>query len=93
MYDWHKDMIEGSTRGDDMLFTRKLSMVLLLNDPSEFEGGQFQINTGSEKRATEVVMKKGRLVAFPSWVIHRVLPVTSGIRQSLVVWGVGPKFK
>ena len=36
---------------------------------------------------------RGTLVAFPSYVMHRVTPVTSGTRKSLVAWVAGPKFR
>ena len=87
-YGWHMDT--RLDKGNDQQ-TRKLSMTLLLND--DFEGGDFMINEGSEQKPTKVEMKKGRAIFFPSFMIHQVTPVTSGIRKSLVVWVVGPKFK
>lgn len=89
-YDWHTDMSFGEKFCDDAE-PRKLSLTLLLND--EFEGGQFQVNTGKEETPTTVEMHKGRVVLFPSFMIHRVTPVTSGVRKSLVVWTLGPKFR
>lgn len=88
-YDWHTDMSFGQKFGEDAE-PRKLSMSLLLND--DFEGGEFEINIGKEEEADRVSMHKGRIVLFPSFMIHRVTPVTKGIRKSLVVWVVGPKF-
>lgn len=88
-YDWHTDMSFGQKYGSDAE-PRKLSMSLLLND--DFEGGEFQINNGKAEEADTVPMHKGRIVLFPSFMIHRVTPVTKGIRKSLVVWVVGPKF-
>ncbi len=38
-------------------------------------------------------MIKGRMIFFPSFLIHRVAPVTQGIRRSLVIWVTGPKFR
>jgi PKHD-type hydroxylase len=70
---------------------RKLSLSLLLND--DFEGGEFHINQGNEKQPIIVPTKKGRAILFPSFMIHRVTPVTKGIRRSLVVWVLGPKFQ
>lgn len=86
-YDWHMDSCLDTQIGE----TRKLSMTLLLDD--DFEGGDFQINIGQEKNAKSLPIKKGRAVVFPSYVIHRVAPVTKGVRRSLVAWCVGPKFK
>lgn len=88
-YDWHTDMAFGEKFGTDAE-PRKLSLSLALND--DFEGGEFQINNGKEETAVTVPMHKGRVVLFPSFMIHRVTPVTKGVRKSLVVWVLGPKF-
>jgi PKHD-type hydroxylase len=89
-YDWHTDMSFGRAYGED-IEPRKLSMTLLLND--EFDGGEFQINTGREEQPEIVPVPKGRAIFFPSFLIHRVTPVTRGTRKSMVVWILGPKFK
>ena len=67
-------------------------MVLMLSDPSEFEGGELQIKTDSDDAIT-LEQKKGRAWFFPSYILHRVTPVTRGIRRSLVLWVGGPEFK
>lgn len=87
-YDWHMDMFPGEYTGHGE--TRKLSMTLLLND--DFEGGQFEINTGNHNKPIVPELKKGRAIFFPSYMIHRVAPVTKGVRKSMVVWCLGPKF-
>jgi PKHD-type hydroxylase len=93
-YNFHMDTCFGSKKDIDMYETRKLSLVMCLNQPDvDFEGGQFYMNLGSEKMALEVEMKKGRIIVFPSFIIHRVAPVTKGKRKSLVVWVMGPKFR
>ena len=89
-YDWHSDMAYGINERDNSIQPRKLSLSLLLND--DFEGGEFQINTGKELEPTTVNLKKGQIVLFPSFMIHRVKPITQGTRKSLVVWTLGPKF-
>lgn len=73
--------------------TRKLSMSMFLNDPNEYKGGKFQFNEGTEKNASDVPQVKGRMIIFPSFMIHRVTPVTKGVRKSLVAWVIGPKFR
>lgn len=88
-YDWHTDIAFGEKFGNDSQ-PRKLSLSLVLND--DYEGGDFQINNGKEETPITVERKKGRAILFPSFMIHRVTPVTSGIRKSLVVWVLGPKF-
>lgn len=84
MYDWHQDygMVGVS---------RKLSVVMQLSDPSEYEGGTLQIMVDSTPK--QVQKKRGLIVAFPSYVLHQVTPVTKGSRQSLVTWIAGPQFK
>lgn len=70
---------------------RKLSVVIQLSDPSNYEGGELLIQAGSEP----FPMKKeqGYMVTFPSYVVHGVTPVTKGTRYSLVAWITGPQFK
>jgi PKHD-type hydroxylase len=89
-YDWHMDTAMGKIEHSD-LEMRKLSITLCLND--EYEGGNFCINTGTEEKSENLPMKKGRIILFPSFMIHKVAPVTKGTRRSLVVWVLGPKFQ
>ena len=90
-YDFHMDTIMGKNKSTDRPETRKLSVTLVLND--DFEGGEFQMNHSQEKNAETIPTGKGKLILFPSFLIHRVAPVTKGVRKSLVVWVNGPKFK
>ena len=60
-------------------------MSIILN--SDFEGGDFQISG-----LTTHALEEGSIVVFPSFLEHRVAPVTKGIRYSLVVWFLGPPF-
>lgn len=86
-YDWHVDSSLNSPT-----VSRKLSMCLLLSDVSEFEGGQLQVKTENDDPIT-LETKKGRAWFFPSYVLHRVTPVSRGSRKSLVSWIGGPEFK
>jgi PKHD-type hydroxylase len=86
-YNTHSDIVFGHARS----LTRKLSCSLILNDASEYTGGEFDIIESADP--TPVEQKKGRLIVFPSYQLHRVRPVLSGIRKSLVIWVVGPPFK
>lgn len=70
---------------------RKLSVVVQLSDPSEYEGGNLCLYTG--KDPTIIEKKKGRIVFFPSYTLHEVTPVTKGTRYTLVGWVHGPAFK
>lgn len=85
-YGWHVD------KGVSNDFPpRKLSLVVQLTDPSEYEGGDLEIATGINSIKVDKV--KGSVVAFPTFMMHRVTPVTSGIRRSLVIWSCGPSFR
>jgi len=86
-YNWHAD-----ANPNDPRVPRKLSMSLILSDNSEYEGGELQLKSQSD---TEIILNcpKGRAWFFPSYTLHRVTPVTRGIRRSLVVWVGGPAFK
>lgn len=88
-YTWHKDS-GGSLRGSAP--PRKLSLVLQLSDPEEYEGGSLELNTGTDNPVV-VTKQKGLIAAFPSYTVHRVTPVTQGVRKSLVVWVCGPSFR
>jgi PKHD-type hydroxylase len=90
-YGFHMDSAIGS--GNAIGDTRKLSLSMFLNDPDDYKGGKFQFNEGTEKNAVDVPQKKGRMIVFPSFMIHRVTPVTKGVRKSLVAWVLGPKFR
>ena len=72
---------------------RKLSTTLLLNDPSEFDGGTLEFHHHKDKLTVcEELDMQGSLVVFPSFVYHKVNPVTRGVRYSLVTWNCGFPF-
>lgn len=83
-YAWHTDTFTLAGTPTE----RKVSVVCLLND--EFEGGQFQVRLYSDFTAP---LKKGTMIAFPSILEHRVIPVTSGVRYSATMWFNGPRFR
>lgn len=72
--------------------SRKLSLVVQLTDPNEYEGGELLINLGAGERQA-INKSQGTVVAFSSWIMHEVTPVTKGTRHSLVAWIGGPNFK
>ena len=88
-YNFHVDS-DGHARKNIDDTVRKISMTCLLTDPNQFEGGDFQIQTGGEPYNVEV--KKGDIILFPSYILHRVSPVTKGVRHSLVAWTHGRAF-
>jgi PKHD-type hydroxylase len=85
-YDWHMDCDTNMAHEPPV---RKISMTLLLNDPSEFEGGHLEL--GGPGKFGE--LKQGHAICFASFINHRVQPVKRGLRQSLVVWFGGKPFK
>ncbi len=84
-YDWHMDVMPPSNG-----MQRKVSAVLLLNSPDDFEGGLLQFKGHEDEK---VLTKQGSIVVFPSFVEHAVTPVTSGVRYSAVGWASGSQFK
>lgn len=84
-YNWHQDISETSSA------PRKLSLVLQLSDPEDYDGGELQTMSSAEPSVVD--KKKGLITAFPSWCLHKVTPVTRGIRHTLVIWVCGPSFK
>ena len=84
MYGWHQDF---GAPG----ISRKLSVVIQLTDPSEYEGGNLQVFNSQEPK--NVRKERGLVTVFPSYTVHQVTPVTQGNRQSLVGWVSGPAFR
>jgi len=84
-YDWHQDC------GPNTVAPRKMSIVIQMSDPADYEGGELEILTSREP--TSVDRQMGLATVFPSFMLHRVTPVTKGIRRSLVAWIAGPKFR
>ena len=70
---------------------RKLSLSIQLTDPSEYEGGELYLYEGDE--GTLMSKEQGTLILFPSYILHEVMPVTKGERNSLVSWITGKQFK
>ena len=86
-YDWHMDA-EVNCRYEPPV--RKISMTILLSDPSEFVGGDLEFMTQGNKPPQ---LLQGQAIFFCSLIRHRVAKVKKGIRRSLVMWFGGPPFK
>jgi len=90
-YDYHVDCNVVPTPDNRQ---RKLSVVVSLNDSSEYKGGQFKIMLSPQEiREVTELRKKGSIIIFPSNLWHKVEPVTEGKRYSLVAWAQGFSFK
>ena len=84
---------------------RKISISICLSDPDEFEGGDLLFsdphylldvfgNNGEEQPyKVKHLRKKGAMVLFPSFQMHKVTPVTKGMRCALVTWVMGKPWK
>jgi len=88
-YDWHCDTFWGN----NTMYDRKISIIMQLTDPSEYEGGDFEIDPQYPQMDPVQIRAKGTVIVIPSFLNHRVTPVTSGTRRSLVSWIQGPKFR
>lgn len=91
-YGWH---IDSYTDGEQ---SRKLSMSLQLTDGAMYEGGDLQFaRFGIPELETLDVpaagRKRGSIIVFPSYLMHRVQPVRDGVRCSVVAWIRGPRFR
>lgn len=84
-YDWHIDRGRGAIAG-----RRKLTLSVQLTDPETYVGGELELN--SDGRPFQVSADQGSMVAFAAHTLHRVAPVVSGTRCSLVTWVHGPDF-
>lgn len=87
-YNWH---IDSTFNNGEQYEDRKLSVTLMLND--DYEGGDFEIIHSELNEPIKITKEKGKVIVFPSFLFHRVTPVTRGIRKSIVVWVIGPKFR
>ena len=88
-YDWHMDLNAFGQTGDNPI--RKISMTLLLSDPSEFTGGDLLFSEMGDNKP--LPLKQGQAIFFASFLRHKVAPVKKGVRKSLVMWFGGPPFK
>jgi PKHD-type hydroxylase len=84
-YDWHVDI------GPGTINHRKISITIQLSDSNEYEGGDFEIWSGGQFK--KLPKKKGCAILFPSFLMHRVTPITKGVRKSLVLWVGGESYK
>ena len=98
-FDWHQDDAGKSETNE----TRKLSLSLILSDPDTFEGGELQFYNGDRpmqdmenitgEQVHNDIQAQGSVIVFDSRDFHRVTPLVSGTRYSIVCWTVGPNFK
>lgn len=85
-FDWHADIGAGTWAA-----RRKLTVVVQLSDPDDYQGGSLDIWSGHTPQSAP--RAQGTAVVFPSFHLHRVQPVTQGLRWSLTLWAHGPAFR
>lgn len=85
-FSWHSDIGDGPVAR-----RRKLTLVVQLSDPDDYEGGALELMPDANVLPAD--RARGAAVVFPSFVLHRVTPVTRGSRHSLTVWAHGPAFR
>jgi len=92
-YDGHYDEHEDNTwvTKEFMPEERKMSMVIQLSDPKDYEGGRLMLK--NDPLPDDRFRGQGDMIFFPSFNRHSVTPVTSGKRYSLVTWFKGPPFR
>jgi PKHD-type hydroxylase len=85
-YTWHQDI------GPGIGSLRKVSITVQLSDTDDYEGGNLEIWSGGEN--VKVAPRgRGNVVIFPSYMMHRVAPVTKGTRKSFVLWVGGEHYR
>ena len=83
-YNWHTDFA-------GIRPLRKISISIQLSRPEDYDGGDLELMYGIEPQTLD--RTRGTLIAFPSFMLHRVTPVTRGTRWSLVAWILGTRWR
>lgn len=84
-YNWHQDFGGGPSS------KRKLSLIVQLSDPEDYEGGDLHLFT--DRDFVPAFKARGEAVLFPSWTPHMVSPITKGTRYALATWVCGPQLR
>lgn len=83
-YDWHTDFA-------GVRPLRKLSISIQLSRPEDYDGGDLELLFSATPHRFDKT--RGSFIAFPSFMLHRVTPVTRGTRWSLVAWILGTRWR
>ncbi len=84
-YQWH---IDYGMKEPYQPLSRKISFSLGISEKDEYEGGE--LITKMDMNEYSYKLDKGEIIVFPSWMLHKVTPVTKGKRRVIVGWGLGP---
>jgi PKHD-type hydroxylase len=86
-YQWHIDLLPTAKN------PRKISIITALNTNGvDYTGGELII-WGFDGKVNSYALKAGESIIFPSILFHKVKPVKSGIRKTIVGWVIGPPFR
>jgi|TARA_Y100000114_G_scaffold149968_1_gene164848 PKHD-type hydroxylase len=100
-YRWHQDAWDQPYVNPEEPLSygkiRKISVSCSLNDSKKYKGGKLQFDSSTPLKKEDIItceeiLPKGSIVVFPSFIWHRVTPVTRGTRQSLVLWNLGKPY-
>ncbi len=75
---------DNALMGGDAFWRSDVSFTLFLSDPSEYEGGELVIESADNEQPYK--LEAGSALAYPSTSLHRVNPVTKGIRLVAAGW-------
>ncbi len=101
-YGWHMDQFKKPYSQSDPNHNgkiRKISLSLQLSDDNDYEGGDLEFcsdnQPGNDREFTSCndARNKGTFIFFPSFMFHRVKPITKGVRKSLVIWFLGKPYR
>lgn len=84
-FEWHMDF------GPREISHRKLSITVQLSHSDDYEGGDLLFR--SNNKEVPAPRTQGTVVVFPSFVQHRVTPITKGVRRSIVGWASGHPYR
>lgn len=93
---WHDDTMNYVMAKNNPLYSslktdRKVSITVMLSDPTEYTGGEFVFEKGYP--LTTKVEGKGTVAMFTSYTPHMVTEITSGVRNILFVFMTGPTWR
>jgi PKHD-type hydroxylase len=76
--------IDNAIMGDRERVRSDVSMTLFLSSPSTYTGGELIIEDTHAEHAFK--LEAGSMIVYPSSTLHRVEPVTAGIRLAAITW-------
>ena len=88
---FHPDCHSGSGYLKNGILPRKISATIQLSDSDDYEGGELILMANGIPKV--MTKERGAMIFFPSYILHKITPITKGNRKSLVCWTEGPQFK